>query len=303
MVDYDRLPTEQRNPRARHLDRLSPLALVDLIQRQDRLALRAVQRARQPIAAAVQLISESLLAGGRLIYLGAGTSGRLGALDAAECPPTFGTPPETVVALIAGGRQALQRAVERAEDASGECRRWLRELGLGRPDVVCGITASGVTPFVLGGLRLARQRRCSTLLVTCGPADQAALPVDILIHLDVGPEVIAGSTRMKGGLATKATLHTLTTAAMIGIGKVYDNLMVDVQPTSHKLRRRAARVVCQLTGLAPRSAARLLRRAGGNPKVAAVMQRHGVGAEEARRLLAEARGQLRPVLERANRRR
>jgi len=293
---YEGLPTEQRNAGLRHLDTRDELELVDLIHGQDREALEAVGRARRPIARAVRAATRALAGGGRLIYLGAGTSGRLAALDAAECPPTFGTQPSRVVALVAGGNRALRRAAEGAEDSRADGRRTVRRLRVGPADLVCGVSASGVTPFVLGGLAEARRRGCPTVLVTCGTAERARQHADTAICLEVGAETVAGSTRMKAGLATKAVLHTLSTASMIRLGKVYDNLMVDVRPTSRKLMRRALRIVRQLTGVSEGRARRLLAESGGSPKVAAVIHHLGLSRRRARSVLAEHGGRLRAVI-------
>lgn len=294
--DYAALPTEQVNPRTRRLDRLTPLALVRTITAEDRRAAASVAAVSRPLARAVELVASAVRAGGRLIYVGAGTSGRLGVLDAAECPPTFGVPPNRVIGVIAGGRRALTRAVEGAEDRAAEARRALARLRVGPRDVVCAICASGVAPFALAGLRAARRRGAATLLVTCAPSPRLAALADVVIAPRVGPEVVAGSTRMKAGLATKMVLHTLTTGAMVRLGKVYGNLMVDVRPASAKLRARALRIVSALTGLQPRAARALLRRAGTRPKLAVVMHRHGVGPAAARRLLAAHGEDLRATL-------
>ncbi len=294
--DYGRLPTEQPNPRTRNLDRLGPLALVATITAEDRRAAASVAAVRRPLARAVDLVAEALRGGGRLVYAGAGTSGRLGVLDAAECPPTFGVPPGRVVGVIAGGRRALWRAVEGAEDRAADAGRTLDRLGVGPGDVVCAICASGVTPFALGALRAARRRGARTLAVTCAASPRLAALAEIVIAPRVGPEVLAGSTRMKAGLATKMVLHTLTTAAMVRVGKVYGNLMVDVWPTNRKLRARAQRIVSMLTELSPAAARGLLRRAGGRPKLAVLMHARGVSAAAARRLLAAHGDDLRAAL-------
>jgi N-acetylmuramic acid 6-phosphate etherase len=295
--DYARLPTERANPRTRRLHRLSSLALVRTITGEDRRAARSVAAQARPLGRAVDLVAGALRGGGRLIYVGAGTSGRLGVLDAAECPPTFGVKPGRVVGVMAGGRRALWRAVEGAEDRAAAAGAALDRLRVGERDVVCAICASGVTRFTLAALRAARRRGARTLLVTCAPSPALSALADVVVAPRVGPEVVAGSTRMKAGLATKMVLHTLTTAAMVRLGKVYGNLMVDVRPTSRKLRARAVRIVERLTSLAPRPAAALLRRAGGRPKVAAVMARLGVSAAEARRRLAAGADDLAAVIE------
>jgi N-acetylmuramic acid 6-phosphate etherase len=251
----------------------------------------------------VDSVATALGAGGRLVYAGAGTSGRLGVLDAAECPPTFGVSPAQVVGVIAGGRRALWRAVEGAEDRAADARRALDRLRIGPRDVVCGICASGVTPFALAALREARRRGARTIAVTCAPSATLEALADIVVAPRPGPEVLTGSTRMKAGLATKMVLHTLTTGAMVRLGKVYGNLMVDLQPTSRKLRARALRIVGELTGLPPARARALARRAQGRPAVALVMHRLGLGAAAARRRLAEHGGSLRAALGEEPRRR
>lgn len=300
-VDYAVLATERRNPRTRSLDRLDARALVAAITTEDRRAAASVAAAQRPLARAVELVAGALRAGGRLVYVGAGTSGRLGFLDAAECPPTFGVAPNRVVGVMAGGRRALVRAVEGAEDRRVDARHALRSLRIGRADVVCAICASGVTPFALAGLREARRRGARTILVTCAPPSAAKTLAEVVVTLRVGPEVIAGSTRMKAGLATKMVLHTLTTAAMVRLGKVYGNLMVDVVSTSAKLRARATGIVSTLTGLPPGGARKLLARARGRPKVAVVMHRSGVSIGTARRRLAAHGGDLRATLGEARR--
>jgi N-acetylmuramic acid 6-phosphate etherase len=261
------------------------LALVATITAEDRRAAASVAAVRRPLMRAVEAVTTALRDGGRLIYVGAGTSGRLGVLDAAECPPTFGVPPGRVVGIIAGGRRALWRAVEGAEDRASDARQAVARLRVGPRDVVCAICASGVTPFALAALTAARRRGARTVAVTCAPSPRLQALAEITIAPRVGPEVVAGSTRMKAGLATKMVLHTLTTAAMVRLGKVYGNLMVDVRPTNRKLRARALRIVGALTGLSALTAGALLRRAGGRPKVAIVMHRRHVSRETARRLL------------------
>lgn len=295
--DYATLPTEQPNPRTGDLDRLSLGRLVGAIAAEDRRAATSVGRVLRPLARAVEVVAEALRAGGRLVYVGAGTSGRLGVLDAAECPPTFGVPASRVVGVIAGGRRALTRAVEGAEDRAAEARRALARLRVGPRDVVCAVCASGVTPFALTGLRAARRRGARTLLVTCAPSPGLRSLADVVVAPRVGPEVLAGSTRMKAGVATKMVLHTLTTGAMVRLGKVYRNLMVDVRPASRKLRARALRIVSTLTGLRPAGARALLARASGHPKVAVVMHRRGLGPAAARRWLRAHGDDLRAALE------
>lgn len=291
-ISYDRLPTEQANPRSRNLDQLSPLAIVSLMNREDRWILAAVGRVRRQIARAVELIVTSLERGGRLFFVGAGTSGRLGVMEAAECPPTFGTPPSMVQAVIAGGRTSVFRSREGAEDRTGEARRAIRRSV--RPgDVVVGISASGVSPFVRAALAEARRRQARTVLLAMNPNSPVRRLADLVITPRVGPEILAGSTRLKAGSATKMILNMLTAASMVRLGKVYGNLMVDLRPTSQKLRARAVRLVQKLGGTSESRARRLLKGAEGRAKVAVVMARRRVSASEARRRLAQAAGSLR----------
>jgi N-acetylmuramic acid 6-phosphate etherase len=299
--NYAALPTEQANPHLRPLDRLSTPRLVATITREDRRAARSVAAVERPLARAVDLVAGALGAGGRLVYAGAGTSGRLGVLDAAECPPTFGVSPAQVVGVIAGGHRALWRAVEGAEDRGVDARRALRRLRVSSRDVVCAICASGVTPFALAALQEGRRRGARTIAVTCAPSATLRALVDVLIAPRPGAEVLAGSTRMKAGLATKMVLHTLTTGAMVRLGKVYENLMVDLRPTSRKLRARGERIVATLTGLSPDAARTLARRAGSRPAVALLMHRLGLDVVAARRRLAAHAGNLRAALGEARR--
>lgn len=263
---YARLPTEQSNPRSRHLDRLTPLQIIDLMNREETRVLTALRQGRRSIAGAAELAFCSLREGGRLLFLGAGTSGRLGVLEAAECPPTFGTRPGEVVALMAGGRGAVFRSKEGAEDREAWGRRdvgkWAR-----KGDCVIGIAASGVTPYVRSGLQEAKRRGCRTVLVTCNP--QVRLPgLDVVIRLKTGPEVLAGSTRLKAGTACKLVLNRITLAAMVRLGKVYGNLMVDVQPRSRKLVARAERLISHLGRISARRAHELFLKSGRNVKAA-----------------------------------
>jgi len=295
--DLSKLTTEQRNPRTRDIDRRTTLQVVDLINAEDRRVPAAVGRQRKAIADAVDLIVESLRGGGRLFYVGAGTSGRLGVLDASECPPTFGTPPPMVQGIIAGGKRALVRAAEGAEDHPEHGAAAIDKKRVGPRDVVVGIAACGITPFVRGAIEQARRRGARTAFVTCAPEVKGRIAVDVVINPVVGPEVVTGSTRMKAGTATKLVLNTLTTAAMIRLGKVYGNLMVDLGATNAKLRDRSERIVAELTGLSRPKARSLLKRAGGLVKVAIVMHGRGVGAAEARRILERSDGLLRRAIE------
>jgi len=299
-IRYDRLPTERVDPRSRHLDRLSPVGIARLMNRADQRAVRAVARAAPAIGRAVALIADALSRGGRLVFVGAGTSGRLGVIEAAECPPTFDTPPALVQAVIAGGRRAVFRSAEGAEDDATEGARQMRRRARAG-DVVVGIAASGVTPFVRAALAEARRRKAPTVLVTCNPT-VSRRSARVVIALDVGPEVLAGSTRLKAATATKLTLNTLTTAVFARLGKVYGNRMVDLRPRSAKLRARALGLVREIGGVGEREATRLLREAAGNAKLAIAMARLGLSAREARQRLHAAAGSLRRVLEPQRRR-
>ena len=240
---------------------------------------------------------ERLRRGGRLFYVGAGTSGRLGVLDASECPPTFGTPPSMVQGIIAGGRGALVRSAEGAEDHAADGAAAVDKRGIRPRDVVVGIAACGMTPFVRGAVRRGRQVGAGTVFVTCAPEVKDSVRVDVVINPIVGPEVVTGSTRMKAGTATKLVLNTLTTTAMIQLGKVYGNLMVDLRATNAKLRDRAERIVAELTGLGRTRAGALLKRAHGELKPAVVMHFRKVGYAEARRILGESDSALRRAIE------
>jgi N-acetylmuramic acid 6-phosphate etherase len=289
--------TERRNPRSATIDTASSLEIVDLIGAEDAGVPAAVARAREEIARAIDLVEAAFRAGGRLIYVGAGTSGRLGVLDAAECPPTFGTPPEMVVGVIAGSYPALVRSVEGAEDDVNAGLGEMDARRVGAADVVAGIAASGTTPFVRAALSRAQTLGARSVLVTCAdPPTLLQETCDVCIVVKVGPEVVTGSTRMKAGTATKLVLNTLTTGAMIRIGKTYGNLMVDLRAWNDKLIDRTQRIVMETTGL-PRDEARaVLDAAGGRVKTAIVMARRAVSGDEADRLLAEHQGRLRTIV-------
>ena len=289
--------TEGRNPASEAIDGLSALEIVRLINAEDARVAEAVGREAESIARAIEVVAQRLRGGGRLIYLGAGTSGRLGVLDAAECPPTFDTPPEQVVGLIAGGPAALIRAVEGAEDHPEVAVDDLKVVDLSDRDAVVGIATSGRTPYVLGGLEYARQQGAYTIGLTCNRDTSLAECSQLMITPVVGPEVICGSTRMKAGTATKMVLNMLTTGAMVLLGKTYGNLMVDLRATSTKLVDRARRIVISLTGLAHRDAEKLLARCDGEVKTAIVTHRCSLAPEEARRLLRQSEGRLHRVLE------
>src|SRR6266481_9990210 len=289
-IRYARLATERANPRSRALDLLSPRAIATLMNREDRRAVLAVGRVRSAIASAVSMIVAALRGGGRLFFVGAGTSGRLGVIEAAECPPTFNTSPRQVQAIMAGGRGAVFRSVEGSEDDARAGARAIRDRDR-RGDAGVGIAASGVTPFVRAAVAEARTRGALTVLVTCNPVAHRG-SARLVIALRVGPEVLAGSTRLKAGTATKLALNTITTAAFARLGKVYGNRMVDLQPKSAKLRARAQRLVAELGRVSVPRARRLLLEARGSAKVAIVMARRGESAVAARRRLSAARGFL-----------
>jgi N-acetylmuramic acid 6-phosphate etherase len=289
--------TERRNPRTADIDLASAEEIVELINAEDRAVPEAVATQRAEIARAIGLAEAAFRAGGRLLYVGAGTSGRLGVLDAAECPPTFGTEPEMVQGIIAGGAPALTRAQEGAEDRPGQAATDIDAHGVGARDLVIGIAASGTTPYVRAALERARERGARTGIVACSPPPAAVLAaVDVAILPITGPEVVTGSTRMKAGTATKLVLNTITTGAMIRLGKTYGNLMVDLRATNEKLRDRSERIVMEVCGV-PRDEARaLLVEADGRVKLAIVMQKLGLAREEASRALEEAGGVIRRVV-------
>lgn len=295
---YARLPTERTNPASRGLDKLDTLSIVRLINRQDQDVAPAVGRQAGHLARAADMIAFALSRGGRLFIIGAGTSGRLGVLEAAECPPTFGTAPGMIRAIMAGGRMAVFRSKEGAEDDAAAGARAARLLARG--DVLVGVAASGITPFVKAALAQARRRGCATVLITSNHQPQGN-PALVTIAPRVGPEVLAGSTRMKSGTAAKLALNTLTTAAMIKLGKAYDHWMVDLKPSSRKLRLRALRIVCELGRVPPAKAQSLLSRAGGRVKLAVLMARTGLAPSAGRKILAQAGGSLRRALDRGRR--
>jgi N-acetylmuramic acid 6-phosphate etherase len=286
------LATEKPNARSRAVDQRPSVAIVDLMADEDERVLAAIRRERRRIAQAADLLADALGTGGRVLLTGAGTSGRLAVIEAAEMPPTFGTAPCSVQAVMAGGRQAVFRACEGAEDDRRQGRDAVARLRPSSRDVVVGISASGVTPFVHGALRAARGAGACTIGITCGAVDPLNRVSDLVITLRVGPEVIAGSTRLKAGTATKIVLNMLTTIAMIRVGKTYGHLMVDVQATNAKLRDRARRMVATVGRVDARRAGRLLRQAGWQVKTAIVMARTGVNAPDATRRLAEVHGSL-----------
>ena len=289
--------TEQRNPRTERIDVASSLEIVDLMNGEDATVAGVVRGERERIAAAIDLIVEAFRAGGRLVYVGAGTSGRLGVLDATECPPTFGVPPTMVVGVIAGGYPALVKSAEGAEDDVNAGGAAMDTAGVTNRDVVVGIAASGTTPYVRMALSRAQTLGARTVLVTCSkPPKVLAETCDVVINPITGPEVLTGSTRLKAGTATKLVLNTLTTGAMIRLGKVYGNLMVDLVALSAKLHDRGERIVMECCGVSREEAREAIRGAGGSVKLAIVMARRKVDSAEARRLLEAAGGFVRPVV-------
>jgi N-acetylmuramic acid 6-phosphate etherase len=289
--------TERRNPRTAAIDLATPLEIVDLISAEDHTVPQVVATQREAIARAMTIAEESFRAGGRLVYVGAGTSGRLGVLDASEIPPTFGAPPELVQGVIAGGPAALTRSQEGAEDVEGDGAKAIDERSIGANDFVIGIAASGTTPYVRAALLRARERGARVGILACSPpsADVLAM-VDVAVLPIVGPEVVTGSTRMKAGTATKLVLNTVTTGAMIRLGKTYGNLMVDLQATNAKLRDRSERILMVVCGLSREEARALLERAGKRVKRAIVMHKLGVDGEEADHALERGGGVIRRVI-------
>lgn len=295
--EFARLATEQRNPRTFDLDTLDVPGILERISAEDRTVPEAVARELPHVARAVEMVVASFRAGGRLVYVGAGTSGRLGVLDAAECPPTFGSDPDMVVGVIAGGRDALVRAIEGAEDREADGDAAMVERGVGAKDTVIGLAASRRTPFVVGAVKAARRLGARTGYITCTPRAEFGLDVDVAICPEVGPEVVMGSTRMKAGTAQKLTLNMITTAAFVRMGKVYENMMVDLMATNEKLRERSRRTVMTVTGVDYDRAARAIDEAGKSVKTAIVMLRADVTREEAEARLARADGFVRAALE------
>lgn len=290
------LLTEQRNPRTMDIDRLSTREVLERIHAEDYDAFQAVDEAIGDIEQAVEHIVHAFEQGGRLIYVGAGTSGRLGVLDATECPPTYGTHPDMVQGIIAGGWDALRRSVERAEDFPDEGAKAILEKKVTAHDVIVGIAASSTTPFVIGTLKQAHQLGAKTVFITCNPNPDTIPEANVTIVLPVGPEVVTGSTRMKAGTATKLVLNMLTTTAMIRIGKVYQNLMVDLTATCNKLDDRSRRIIVMLTGLSYEEADQLIQAADGKVKTALVMHFRGCSLEEAEAELIKHSGKVNEIL-------
>ena len=292
MLDLSRIQTEQRNPDTMDIDRVSTLDMVREINREDQKVAKAVERVLPEVAKAVDETAQRLERGGRLIYVGAGTSGRLGILDASECPPTYSAPPEMVQGVIAGGYQAIFRAVEGAEDSRDLGRADMEKLGVSDRDVVAGLAASGRTPYVLGAMEYAREAGALVLGITCCPGSEVDRAADIGIAPECGAEAVTGSTRMKSGTAQKMVLNMLSTGVMIRLGKTYSNLMVDVQPSNEKLRHRCVRIVREAAGVSEEEAAGALEKCGYRCKTAIVMLLCGMSCGEAEEALQKAGGRI-----------
>ena len=291
-----KLDTEQRNAASKEIDLADPLTIARMINEEDKRVAHQVEQRLQPISEAISTTAVALSNGGRLIYAGAGTSGRLGVIDAAECPPTFGSNPSEVQGLMAGGKEAMFVAQEGAEDKIENGVLAVDHVGLTEKDVLCGIAASGRTPFVLGAVREARRRGAKTLFLCTVPASQTDVTVDVMIDIPVGPEVIMGSTRMKSATAQKMVLNMITTGAMVRRGKVLENVMVDLMPTNQKLEERSKRIVMMFTGMNYSASEKLLRRADGHVKTALLMALGEVDKARAEALLAEHNGFIRKAL-------
>lgn len=291
-----KLLTEQRNPASQDMDTLPTVAVLRMINSQDKLVPLAVEREIPYIAEAVDLIVHALRNGGRLLYFGAGTSGRLGVVDASECPPTFGTDPTLVRGIMAGGQPAMFRSQEGAEDDTEQARKDVDAQQVAARDVVCGIAASRRTPYVVAAVGRARERGAKTIYVTTNPRAEFDLEVDVAICPEVGPEVLMGSTRMKSGTAQKLVLNMLTTTAMVRLGKVYENMMVDLQLTNRKLVERAKRIIAMATGVSYEQAEAILEEADGHVKTGIVMVAAGVSADEARKRIERAGGDVRGAI-------
>ena len=295
-LNLKEMVTESRNENTMDIDLLNTMEMVRVMNAEDKKVPLAVEKELGNIAGAIDRISYAFLNGGRLIYIGAGTSGRLGILDASECPPTFGTPAELVIGIIAGGEEAIWRAVENAEDNKELCGRDLENINFNSKDILVGITASGRTPYVMGGIEYAKKLGAATVGLSCNPNSILAQSVDIPISPVVGGEVVAGSSRLKAGTAQKLVLNMLTTGSMIKIGKVYGNLMVDVESTNEKLVERQKKIVMEATGCRRGEAGSALESAKGHCKTAILMILGGLEAEEAETLLWEKKGFIREAL-------
>lgn len=295
-VDLSVIDTEARNPLTMNLDEMTPLEIAEVMNREDARVAGAVRDALPQIALAIEAAGAAIRNGGRLIYLGAGTSGRLGVLDASECPPTFGVSPSTVIGVMAGGMSALVDAAEGVEDSTCGAARQLDELGVGPMDLVVGLAASGRTPYVVYGIRHARLRGSKTVAIACTKSSEIGVEADISIEMSPGPEVLTGSTRLKAGTAEKMVLNMISTGAMVLVGKTYQNLMVDLVQSNDKLRARARRIVMSATGCTGETADGALECAGGNAKTAIVMLLASCDVATATRLLKRAGGRVRSAV-------
>lgn len=297
-INISSLVTEQRNPNTMNIDSVSTTELVHMINEEDKKVPLAVEKEADHIAQAIDIITSQLEMGGRLFYCGAGTSGRLGILDASECPPTYGVSPELVTALIAGGEPALLKAVEGAEDSKELCKADLIAASFSHKDVLVSIAASGRTPYAIGGMEYAHEMGAQVISLTCNPNSEMASIADIAISPVVGPEAVTGSTRMKAGTAQKLVLNMLTTGTMIKLGKVYQNLMVDVQPSNQKLMERAKSIVMEAAGCSREEAETALIQAENHPKTAILMLLLSIPASQAKRLLEESKGHIQAAVKR-----
>lgn len=290
------MATESRNPNTMNLDTMSPLEVVTIMNQEDANVLKAIRLVLPQIARCAELAKQTIQSGGRIIYMGAGTSGRLGVLDAVECPPTFGVPYGTVIGLVASGAAAFDKPIEDAEDSPEEGKKDLRSIGLCSGDLLIGIAASGRTPYVLGGLEYAKALGCHTAAIVCNPDSPMATAAELAIEVFPGPECVTGSTRLKAGTCQKLILNMISTAAMVGCGKVYQNLMVDVEPSNAKLVVRARNIVMEATGCDRQTAEEALSQAGGHAKTAITMILASCSAQEAGARLARANGHVREAI-------
>lgn len=296
MIDLSKLTTESRNPDTINLDEMTPYEIAKTMNKEDKNVVKAIEEILPQIATAIEWATESLKAGGRIIYIGAGTSGRLGLLDAVECPPTFGVSKELVVGLIAGGEKAFVEAVEGAEDSKTLCEEELKAIHLSSDDIVIGLAASGRTPYVIYGLNFANKTGCKTVAIACNRGADIGTEAKLSIESVTGPEVLTGSTRLKAGTAQKMILNMISTGSMVGIGKVYENLMVDVKQSNEKLVVRSQNIVMTATGCDREEAKRVLEQAEGHVKTAITMILLNCDAKEARQKLSQAGGGIRKAL-------
>lgn len=296
MIDLSKLTTEQRNPETMNLDQMTPLEIAETMNRQDAKVIEAVKEVLPQVAKVIEWTTEAISSGGRIIYMGAGTSGRLGVLDAVECPPTFGVSPNVVVGLMAGGERAFVKAVEGAEDSETLGTEDLKNIGLNEKDVVIGIAASGRTPYVIHALRYARNIGVKTAIIACNRDSEMSKEADIAIEPVTGPEVLTGSTRLKAGTAQKLILNMISTGSMVGSGKAYENLMVDVMQSNEKLKTRAENIVMEATGCEREKARTAIDEAKGSVKLAITSILLDTPVEEAEKALAEAKGHIRKAI-------